>query len=475
MHPLVEKIERYIRQHGLLETGQQALVGVSGGADSVALLMALVELVQSGELNIKLAVAHLDHGIRGERSRADAEFVAELAKKLGLSFFLEAVDVPGLAAEGKVCLEEAGREARYEFFTRAAKQQQCSAVALAHQGDDQVETILHRIIRGTGLVGLAGIRPRRLLNRQPEIYIVRPILSCRRAEIEQFLRDRSIAWRTDHTNLELQATRNRIRNELLVLLKDKFNPRVDEALLRLASVTEQVNDFLEERTSELFKNVAQYFDSLVCIDLLRLGESHRALQAAVIRQAWAKLDLPQRDMSFAVIEDILLAGREHLAGNRPNRLALSEGGQAVYEFGKLLLLGEKKKPTGFETVELKVPGETAISQLHLTVRAKLLPENSELFGRLRPNDPTVELIDSSIIHGPIVIRPAKPNEPFEPLGGKVCTMKEFLISCKIPRLLHPLTGILADERGPLWVIGYRLAQRARLTPKTTKAIELSCR
>ena len=476
VHPLIEKVQRFIHQQHLFEPGQRVLVGVSGGADSVGLLLVLVELVRSGKLNIELALAHLEHGIRGEQSRADAEFVADLAKVSDLPIWTEAIDVPALAAERKLCSESAARSARYEFFTRIAVQQQYSAVALAHQADDQAETVLHRVIRGTGLLGLTGIPSRRRLSLQPEVYIVRPMLSCRRAEIEQFLTDRPASWRTDHTNLTLDATRNRIRNELLPKLKAQFNPRVDQALLRLASVAEQASDFLEERTAELFKSLARSFDSLVCIDLASLANSHQALQAAVIRHACSKsLNLPQRDMSFATVEDILRRGREHLSSNRPDRLDLPGEAAVVYEFGKLLLLNEKKRPSGFESIELTLPGEACINTLSLTIRAKLLPENTELFSRLRPADPTSELIDGDSIHGRLVIRPPDPEETFDPLGGQSRTlMKEFLTTCKVPRLLQPLTAIVADEQGPLWVIGYRLAQRARLGPQTIAAVELSC-
>ena len=476
VHPLIEKVQRYIHEQHLFEPGQRVLVGVSGGADSVGLLLVLVELVRSGKLNIQLALAHLEHGIRGEQSRADAEFVADLAKVSDLPIWTEAVDVPALAAERKLCLESAARSARYEFFTRIAIQQQYSAVALAHQADDQAETVLHRVIRGTGLLGLTGIPSRRLLSRQPEVYIVRPMLSCSRAEIEQFLIDRAASWRTDHTNLTLDATRNRIRNELLPKLKAEFNPRVDQALLRLASVAEQASDFLEERAAELFKNLARSFGSLVCIELSSLANSHQALQAAIIRYAWAKsLNLPQRDMSFAAVEDILRRGREHLSSNRSDRLDLPVEAAAVYEFGKLLLVSENDRPTGFEPVPLELPGQASVSSLNLTVRALVLPENTELFSQLHPADPMSELIDRNSIHGQLVIRPPEPDEIFEPLGGKLCTMKELMLSCKIPRPLHQLTGILTDEQGPLWLIGYRIAQRARLRPQTVNAVELSCR
>ena len=474
MHPLVEKVHRYIQDHHLLQPPQRVLVGVSGGADSVALLLALLELVRAGKLDIELFVAHLEHGIRGQQSRDDAEFVRELAKKLDLPFMVEAVDVPDLADERKLCLESAGRSARYDFFSRTAQEQQCSVVALAHHGDDQAETILHRIIRGTGLTGLAGIRPCRLLCRQPEIHIVRPLLSCHRVEIEQFLTDMSVSWRTDHTNLGLDATRSRIRNELLPSLRDKYNPRVDDALLKLAAIAEHTNDFLDEHTVELFDRLARTFGSLVCVDLPGLAKSHRALQTAVIRYALLKLDLPQRDMSFDTIDNILARGLEHLSSSRPDRLALPGPAVAVYEFGRLLLSDENSEPPGFAPLELPVPGQACIPELNLTVSARMLPENIDPSDRISPNDRTSELIDRDAVHGRLVLRPPEPAETFEPLGGRSCTMAEFLLSCKIPRLMHPLTCILADQQGPLWVVSQRLAQRARITDPSKGAIELSC-
>jgi len=322
---------------------------------------------------------------------------------------------------------------------------------------------------------LAGIKPYRLLCPQPEIHIVRPLLSCRRVEIEKFLTDISVSWRTDHTNLGLDSTRSRIRNELLWSLRDKYNPRVDEALLKLAAIAKYTNDFLDQHTVELFDRLACTFGSLVCVDLPGLAKTHRALQAAVIRHAWARLDLPQRNMSFDTIEDILARGLEHLSSARPNRLALPGPAVAVYEFGRLLLSDERGEPSGFTPVQLAVPGQARISELNLTVSARILPANIDLSDHIRPTDRTSELIDRDAVHGRLILRPPEPAEIFEPLGGRPCTMAEFFLSCKIPRLMHPLTCILADQQGPLWVISQRLAQRARVTDRSEGAIELSCR
>ncbi|MCK4850359.1 MAG: tRNA lysidine(34) synthetase TilS, partial [Phycisphaerae bacterium] len=384
-------------------------------------------------------------------------------------------DVPALAAELKASLETAGRRARYEFFSRTAKQRHCSVVALAHQAFDQVETVLHRIVRGTGLAGLSGMRPSRPLSREGEIRIVRPMLSCPPAQIEQFLLERSQNWRVDHTNLQVQATRNRIRNKLLPLLREEFNPRVEQAVLRLAGLAEQMKDFLDEQTAKVFEKVARDFDWLICIDLVKLGKEHSAVQGQLLRLGWERLELPQRDMSLATIEHILASGREHLASNRLGRLALPGDAHAVYQFGKLLLRAKGSGAKGFQAVELCLPGKVEVKLLRLSVQAKVLAEQSDPLSRRRAEDANLEVIDADSVRGQLLIRSARPAEIFEPLGGKACTMEEFLLSCKIPKLLHGLTAIVSDERGPIWVVGYRLAQRVRLGPESNRVIELSCR
>ena len=255
----------------------------------------------------------------------------------------------------------------------------------------------------------------RPLSREGEIRIVRPLLSCQRTEIEQFLLDKSQSWRVDHTNLELKATRNKIRNKLLPMLREEFNPRVDQAVLRLAGLAEQVNDFLAEQTAKVFEKVARNFDWLICIDLVKLGKEHPAVQGQLLRLGWERLELPQRDMSLAMIEKLLTAGREHLQTKRLGRLAVPGGGEATYQFGKLLLRAKGRGPKGFEAVELCVPGKAKVKLLGLRVQAKVLTEQSDPSSRRRAEDANLEVIDADSVRGQLLMRPARPAEIFEPL------------------------------------------------------------
>jgi tRNA(Ile)-lysidine synthase len=220
----------------MLRAGERVGVGVSGGADSVALLLLLLELRE--ELGIVLSVAHLNHKLRGAAAKADEKFVRKLALQHELEFHSESVDVAARARREKANLEDAGRRARYEFFSRLLVEGKVDVVAVAHTADDQAETVLAHILRGTGLAGLGGIHPR-------TESVVRPLLGVRRAELRTYLRGKKQKWREDATNQDTARTRARIRKKLLPLLEEQFQSGVVERLGSLAEFAREDEAFLE--------------------------------------------------------------------------------------------------------------------------------------------------------------------------------------------------------------------------------------
>jgi len=235
----------------MLRAGERVGVGVSGGADSVALLMLLLELRE--ELGIVLSAAHLNHGLRGKASDADEKFAASLAAKHGLEFHVESADVAARARREKKNLEDAGRRARYAFFARLVADGKVDRVAVAHTADDQAETVLAHILRGTGLAGLGGIHPRTEC-------VIRPLLNLRRAELRAYLRSKKQKWREDATNQDTARTRARIRKKLLPLLEREFQSGAVEHLAALAELAREDEQFLEllaqERCAALAKKGA---------------------------------------------------------------------------------------------------------------------------------------------------------------------------------------------------------------------------
>jgi tRNA(Ile)-lysidine synthase len=263
--------------------GGRVLAAVSGGPDSVALLYALGSIREQARLEIH--AAHLDHALRGEEAAADAAWVAELCDALHMPAVVERVDVRQAAAERRIGVEEAARQVRYEFLARAARERDCPVVAVAHTADDQAETILHHIVRGTGLDGLRGMPRTRPLAEG--VALVRPLLGVRRSEIEAYLRERGAAWRVDRTNECLDQTRNRIRRQLLPLLRLEFNPQVDAALWRLGRQAAEVQELIGGLVQDLLPHcLADAAPSLVRVDCTALAGRPRHLVRELLRRVW---------------------------------------------------------------------------------------------------------------------------------------------------------------------------------------------
>lgn len=304
--PLVAEMEAYIAARALPVAGRTLAVGVSGGADSVALAAALR---RAGEWDLQ--VAHVHHGLRPEAD-ADAEFVAELARGWELPFHLERMDTPALARKWGAGMEEAGRRGRYQALSAVAARTGAAAVAAAHHADDQVETILHRIFRGTHLRGLAGMAPQRPMGAG--VQLVRPLLWARRREIEEFCRAEGLTWRTDHTNLQTDFTRNFIRHELLPLLRRRLNVKADEAVLRLATAACEAQTVLEELADRLFDRACRKRSSdEVVLRVVPLRNVPRPLAAMALRAALAAIASPQQALTQDRYNDLLAV----LEGRRP--------------------------------------------------------------------------------------------------------------------------------------------------------------
>jgi tRNA(Ile)-lysidine synthase len=279
------KILRRLRDCGLFQAGDRIAVAVSGGADSVALLRALLELRE--DLGIVLSVCHLHHGIRGQEADADRDFVADLASGFGLPFHTQRVDVPAFAAASKLSLETAARELRYKFFRELAGD--FDKIALGHTRNDQAETILMRLIRGTANTGLAGMPASAdLLPGSRRTTMIRPWLQVERSEIEAYLASLGQSWREDSSNAHLHHTRNRIRSELLPLICEHYNPAILEVLAKLAETVRGEESYWEEQVGRLLPGILtpeQPGASFWAIRIETLRGQHPALQRRLLRAA----------------------------------------------------------------------------------------------------------------------------------------------------------------------------------------------
>ena len=255
-------------------------------------------LVASARIQLPVVAAHLNHGLRGEESDADERWVAELCGRLDVPIECDRRDVRALSETDGLTLEEAARRERYAFFVEAAESHQCRYVAVAHTADDQAETVLHHIIRGTSLAGLGGMpRSRELTDG---VTLIRPLLQTSRDEIETYLGDIGQDYRDDATNTDESHTRNRIRHTLLPMLRDQFNPRVNEALLRLSRNASDANDALVHLAGRLLDDVVLECSAEVCrVDCGPLIDQPRHLVRTLFHELWTRVGWPRQGMGFA--------------------------------------------------------------------------------------------------------------------------------------------------------------------------------
>lgn len=317
-------LENYVRKHHLLRAGERVGVAVSGGADSVALLRALVELAPT--LGIVPFVLHLNHRLRGAESDADELFVRQLASQLKLEAVIEGGDVSALAAQLHLSLEAAGRRARYAFFQRAASALRLNSVATAHTRDDQAETVLLRLLRGTGTSGLAGVhRSFDLYHDAPSsqatspVRVVRPLLGISRQQVEEYLRSLGQSFQQDTSNQSPEFLRNRVRATLLPALEKDYNPQLRQALCETAEIAAAENAFFEQLVASLLDpEVDSGLDCGDGIELRVIQNQPLAMQRRLLRHLCKVSGLA---LDFAHLEEL----REFVLASRATRLSLPSG------------------------------------------------------------------------------------------------------------------------------------------------------
>jgi tRNA(Ile)-lysidine synthase len=276
--PLEIRVRKTIQNHKMIAPGEHVLVAVSGGADSVALLLCLKTL--ASELHLSLTVAHLNHRIRGLEGDADEDFVRSLSSNLQLPFVSEIIEVKQQAEATKQNLEELARRTRYDFLRRTAQRVSAGKIAVGHTLNDQAETVLFRFIRGSGMEGFSAIHP------VLEGLVIRPLLDCSRDSILEYLQKKGANHREDSTNKDLQHTRNRIRRELLPYLEEHFNPQLVATLSREALVAREAWSFIESHALRAFESLhSRHGDAGILLDAKGLLELHPALQKQVLRRA----------------------------------------------------------------------------------------------------------------------------------------------------------------------------------------------
>jgi len=419
----------------MLAPGDRVLAGVSGGADSVCLLLVLKEL------GFSVSAAHLNHGLRGQASDDDESFTRRLAEKLAVPFFSKRVSI------GKPSIEAAGRVKRKEFFAGLVANHDFTKIALAHTRDDRVETFLMNLLRGAGMEGLVSMEP-------SAGNLVRPLIETSRAEIEAYLKEQHEEWRTDETNEDTAFTRNRLRHDLIPELAAQFNPNIQETLARTVEIFEAENDWMRQVTDRILTALSRPSASSsrgakeLAVDASRLASEPAGLVRRIIREALCRAGSDLRDVSFEHIE----AARSLLEPGKSGKFVQIPGGTQVgREFGDLVFR-RPDTPAGEYEYELQIPGEVHIPELGKVFRAEIVGKEGN-----RPA-PGGVLVDAAAIGPCVIIRNWKPGDYYRPVGLPAGKLKKLFQRARIPRSLRTNWPVVVADSTIVWVASFPVSR-----------------
>lgn len=447
---LLPSVTAYMQAHQMVSPGDRIVVGVSGGADSMVLLHILCQCRDS--LGLELVVAHLNHDLRPEADQEE-EMVQQVCRSWDVPFFAQKVDVAGEAARSHKSLEEAGRDCRYQFFHQLAERQQARRIAVAHHRNDQAETVLLHLLRGSGIRGLQGMLP-------VKGKIIRPLLGTTRQEIEVYARENGLVYCSDQSNNDPAFIRNRIRLELIPFLQDKFNPGIVDGLARLAGIAREENEALEYYTEQLWPQLAAPSPDGWLINGGQLSCQPQAVRNRLIFKA-----LQETSGSSEWSRDDM--ARVHsLLGRSGSNLVLHMGHNVRVGliYTDLLFARDLQESQPF-CYPVSVPGKTAVTETGMTYEF-IVSARADF----QPAADTI-CLDMDKITLPLWIRSRREGDRFEPVGMTGSkTIKKYLIDKKIPARERNQVALLTSGQQIYAVLGHRIAKAAAVDENTERIL-----
>lgn len=451
---VLSHVRRAISRHHLLTPGERVVVAVSGGVDSVVLLHCLLRL--RDEFSLILHVAHLDHGLRPASSQ-DAAFVQALAASWGLPATIGAW-TPALSLGRS--LQAAARKARYRFLQEVASEIGATKIAVGHHRDDQAETVLLNLLRGAGLRGLRGMLAIR------EGQIIRPLLGVGRDEIEGYAKRHRLSFLEDPSNRDPRFLRNRIRYQLLPLLQREYNPAISKTLAKTAELLAEEEAYVEGAVDRLSRPLFSMQGNRICMGVGVLRGLAPPIRRRILARA-IRAVAPQGYLTSAHLEAV----ERLMQSEGPSAVTLPLG-RSAWRSGGLLYLGSREEGDGpLVDRELQVPGEVELLELQMTVRAALLPRPMV---DLKGSGADRAYADWDQVLPPLRIRTWRPGDRFRPLGLRGSKkLQDLFVDAKIPREDRRRVPIVTDQKGILWVPGFRIDERGGVGEATARVLVLS--
>lgn len=450
----MQKAFHLIEEYRMIEAKDKIIVGVSGGADSLCLLFVLLDYCR--RVPCSLLAVHVEHGIRGEESRKDAQFVEELCGRHGVECRVVSCCVPELAAREGLTVEEAGRRARYEAFERIRRETGAQKIAVAHNRDDLAETVLFHIVRGSGLDGAGGIPPVRG-------NIIRPLLSCSREEIEGYLCALGASWCTDATNMELSYTRNRIRRQVIPLLSEQVNAAAAVHLAAFGEEMRLVGRYLFKTARERTDAVAVCTQGEARISVPLFLQEDAALQPLCLRECLSRAGCGLKNITRAQIGSV----RALFFAQSGRRVSLPGGWTALRQFDTVLIRADAAGEAKPLYAQVTPPGTCRLAGADF--RFRVFPyKNENILQKTY-----TKWFDYDRIKKSLVIRTRQPGD-YLVIGrqGQRKKLKQYLIEEKIPADERSRVLLLADGCEILWVVGHRISEAYKVTAMTKNVLEV---
>ena len=467
MDALVEQIERSIRERRLFRRGRRIVVAVSGGVDSMVLLRMLNVLAP--KYGWRLAVAHFNHQLRGRSSDADERLVRQTAKKLGLPFVGGRGDVRGFSRANKLSLEMGARRLRHDFLARAAARLKSGSIALAHHADDQVELFFLRIFRGSGGEGLSGMKWRNASPGDPKRALVRPLLDVSKSELEAFARDNKTAFRQDASNLRLDIRRNRIRRELLPLLRRDYQPALDRVVLRLMDIAGAEAEFVGQAARAWLKNraaAAPVFSK--ASRRARFDELPAAVQRRCIQLQLLRRGIPAQ---YDLVEHLRCSPGKAVATTPELDAVLTPRGELRLRRARTVPRPGFKRSSGKGWVRARLDAKRGrIVFGGLEIRWNIVSR--------KPSFPPArkagrELFDADAVGSEAILRHWQPGDRFQPIGmPSPVKLQDLFTNRKIPReQRHDLVVVTTGAGDLVWVEKLRISERFKLSKSTIRHLQ----
>lgn len=457
---LLDKVKATNKKYSMLHEKDRILVGLSGGPDSVCLLLLLNQL--KDEYKLDLHAIYIDHGLRPEEIPDEIKFCKNLCENFNIPFITKSIDVMSYAKELGLNKQEAARELRYKTFEEIAFEKGANKIAIAHNANDQAETFFMRILRGSGQKGLSGIPPVRRQGVR-SLHIIRPLIEIQRNEIEEFLKGSSQSYVVDSSNIKKDYFRNWLRLSVMPEFQRK-NPDLINTIGRVSEIIREEDNYLELIvTKTLMKLIPKKTDKTIELFLVPLENMDKVILRRVLRRA---IDAVKglRGINFIHIEDIIGLIKN---GDSGDRLYLPKGIRVIKGYSTLILTSEL--PVKLGTYSLEVPGEVILREAGILIKSSIEEQSAER----RAQEKSVAIFDADKVKAPLNIRSRKDGDFFYPSGfGKKKKLQDFFVNEKAPRDERDKVPIVLSGEEILWIAGYRADERFKITSDTKKIVIL---